>query len=147
MPYPEEMCAPMRAELTQIGVQELRDANEVSQFMDNATGSAMIVFNSVCGCAAGNARPAVAAAIKSELKPDRVATVFAGQDVEAVAKVRSYFPDVPPSSPSIILMKDGQISHYVPRHLIEGRDPQTIANALVGAFEEMAGAGEAVAEK
>ena len=147
MPYPEEMCAPMRAELTQIGFEELRDADDVAQFMDGATGSAMILFNSVCGCAAGNARPAVALAIGNEQKPDRVATVFAGQDVEATEKVRSYFPDVPPSSPSILLMKDGQITHYVPRHMIEGRDPQTIANALVGAFADLAGTGEAAAEK
>ena len=145
MPYPEELCAPMRAELTDVGVEELRDADQVEQFMADAAGSAMLVFNSVCGCAAGNARPAVVLAIQNPSKPDRVATVFAGQDAEATEKARSYFPDVPPSSPSIVLMKDGQITHYVPRHLIEGQEPQLIADALVGAFAELAGAGDQAA--
>ena len=135
MPYPEELVKPMRAELSSIGVKELKTAAEVDAFMGQKSGTAMVIINSVCGCAAGGARPGVKLALTSANKPERVATVFAGQDLEAVAKARSYFADVPPSSPSIAMFKDGELVHFVPRHMIEGRDPKSIAADLSKAFE------------
>ena len=141
MPYPEELVKPMRAELSQIGVKELKTAAEVDAFMAPKTGTAMIIVNSVCGCAAGGARPGVKLALASPAKPERIGTVFAGQDLDAVAKARSYFADVPPSSPSIALFKDGELVHFVARHMIEGRDPQTIAADLTKAFDQYCGAG------
>ena len=138
MPYPEELVRPMREELTSVGVKELRTGAEVDAFMAQKTGTAMVIINSVCGCAAGGARPGVRLALQSAQKPDRVATVFAGQDVEAVAKVRSYLSDIPPSSPSIAIFKDGELAHFVPRHMIEGRDPRGIAAELTKAFEQTA---------
>ncbi|HYG73433.1 MAG TPA: BrxA/BrxB family bacilliredoxin [Planctomycetota bacterium] len=134
MPYPEELVRPMRQELTSAGVKELKTAAEVDTFMAEKTGTSLLVINSVCGCAAGGARPGVKLALQS-IKPDRVATVFAGQDTEAVAKARSYMADIPPSSPSIAIFKNGELVHFVPRHMIEGRDPKTIAGDLVKAFE------------
>ena len=136
MPYPEELVKPMRAELTQIGVKELRNGADVDAFMSQKAGTSMVIINSVCGCAAGGARPGLKLALQSPSKPDRVATVFAGQDVEAVAKARSYFADIPPSSPSIALFKDGELVHFVARHMIEGRDPKSIASELIKAFDE-----------
>jgi putative YphP/YqiW family bacilliredoxin len=136
MPYPEELVAPMRAELTSIGIQELRDAAEVEAFLDRKSGSSLVVVNSVCGCAAGGARPGVAMALQHENTPDRSATVFAGQDVEAVAAVRAALDGIPPSSPCIALFKHGELVHFVPRHMIEGRDAQQIAFDLVTAFDE-----------
>jgi len=124
----------MRQELTSAGVKELKTAAEVDTFMAEKTGTSLLVINSVCGCAAGGARPGVKLALQS-IKPDRVATVFAGQDTEAVAKARSYMADIPPSSPSIAIFKNGELVHFVPRHMIEGRDPKTIAGDLVKAFE------------
>ena len=141
MSYPEELVKPMRAELTQIGVKELRTAADVDAFMQQKTGTAMVIVNSVCGCAAGGARPGLKLALQSPSKPERVATVFAGQDVDAVAKARSYFADIPPSSPSIALFKDGELVHFVPRHMIEGRDPATISADLKKAFEAHCAAG------
>ena len=120
MPYPEEMVAPMRAELTRLGAKELRTAADVDAFLKAQKGSALLVVNSVCGCAAGGARPAVSIALGSPARPDTVATVFAGQDVEATARARSFFADVPPSSPSLALLRDGKLVHFVPRHQIEG---------------------------
>lgn len=136
MPYPEELVAPMRAELTSLGVEELRTAAAVDTFMKQNHGTAMVIVNSVCGCAAGGARPGVRLALQSPNRPDRIATVFAGQDQEATAKARSYFSDIPPSSPCVALFKDGELVHFVPRHLIEGRSPQMIAQELKSAFEE-----------
>ncbi len=136
MPYPEDLVRPMRQELTQIGVKELRTAADVDAFMQDKSGTAMLIVNSVCGCAAGGARPGVRLALQHSSKPQRVATVFAGQDVEAVAKARGYLADIPPSSPSIAMFKDGELVHFVPRHMIEGRDPKTIAADLVKAFEQ-----------
>jgi putative YphP/YqiW family bacilliredoxin len=136
MPYPEQMVAPMRAELTSIGIKELRTPAEVDAFMAEKAGTAMIVVNSVCGCAAGGARPGVKLSLQGDKKPQRVATVFAGQDTEAVAKARSYFSDIPPSSPCVALFKDGELVHFTPRHMIEGRDPKSIASELVKAFDE-----------
>ena len=136
MPYELNLIEPMREELTRIGVQELRTPQEVNEFMAQKSGTAMIVVNSVCGCAAGQARPGVQRALESSVKPDRVATVFAGQDLEATAKVRDYFSQLPPSSPSIALFKEGELVHFVPRHAIEGRDAVSVANDLVAAFDK-----------
>ena len=136
MPYPEEMVAPMRAELTTAGVLELRTTDEVESFFAENSGTALVLVNSVCGCAAGSARPALKAAIVGAARPDRVATVFAGQDLEATARARELFGDVPPSSPSMALLKDGELVHFVPRHMIEGRDAQSIASDLTAAFAE-----------
>jgi len=138
MPYPEMMVRPMREDLTRIGVQELTTPQAVDDFMADKSGSAMLVINSVCGCAAGAARPAVALALQHDKKPDRIATVFAGQDAQATAKAREHFPQLPPSSPSIILLKNGELFEYVPRHLIEGNDAQRIAGAMTQMFDEMA---------
>lgn len=136
MPYPEAMVAPMREELVEVGFSELTSADEVEQWMADASGSALLVINSVCGCAAGNARPAVRIAVQHTAKPTRLATVFAGQDVDAVAKARGFFADVPPSSPSMALFKDGALVHFIPRHMIEGRDANAIAFELVEAFDK-----------
>jgi len=134
MPYPEQMVAPMRAELVEMGVQELRTAEEVVDFFQDRQGTALLLVNSVCGCAAGSARPAVRLALGQDHRPDRVATVFAGQDLEATERARDLIGDVPPSSPSIALMKEGELVHFVPRHLIEGRQAEAIASDLVAAF-------------
>jgi len=136
MPYDPRLVQPMREELTEIGVQELRTSADVDAFMASKTGSAMIVVNSVCGCAAGKARPGVRLALESTIRPDRIGTVFAGQDLDATARAREFFGQVPPSSPSIALFRDGQIVHFVPRHMIEGRDALAVANGLVEAFNK-----------
>ena len=136
MPYSELMVRPMREELTSAGVKELRTPEEVDAFMNETSGTAMLVVNSVCGCAAGMARPGVRLALAGDRRPDRVATVFAGQDLEATAKARSYFPDIPPSSPSIAFLKDGELVYFLPRHRIEGRDAQTVARDLMQVFAE-----------
>lgn len=135
MPYSPLMVKPMREELTSIGVQELRTADEVDSWMNEKDGTALLVVNSVCGCAAGMARPGVRLALEGEHKPTRAASVFAGQDLEATAKARSYFADVPPSSPSIALFKDGELVYFLPRHRIEGRDQFQVADDLMKAFE------------
>jgi putative YphP/YqiW family bacilliredoxin len=136
MPYDPRLVQPMREELTRIGVQELRTPQEVDSFMNQKSGTAMVVVNSVCGCAAGQARPGVRLAMQSAVKPDRIATVFAGQDLDATARAREYFAEFPPSSPSIALFKEGEVVHFVPRHIIEGRDAVSVANALVEAFNK-----------
>jgi putative YphP/YqiW family bacilliredoxin len=136
MPYSELMVGPMRQELTSIGVKELRTADEVDAFMNDKTGTAMLVVNSVCGCAAGMARPGVRLSLQGDRKPDRVATVFAGQDLEATARARSYFPDIPPSSPSIAFWKEGELVYFLPRHRIEGRDAHAVAADLAQAYAE-----------
>ena len=136
MPYSELLVRPMREELTNIGVQELRTAQEVDAFMNEKNGTAMLIVNSVCGCAAGMARPGVRLALQGERRPDRVATVFAGQDLEATARARSYFQDVPPSSPSVAFFKDGELVYFLPRHRIEGRDAHAVASDLNQVFSE-----------
>lgn len=136
MPYPEEMVAPMRAELTKLGVKELRTAADVDAFAKNQKGTALLIVNSVCGCAAGGARPGVALALQHANRPDVAVTVFAGNDVEAVARARAMMPDMPPSSPSLALWKDGKLVHFVPRHQIEGRDGRRVAADLTKAFDE-----------
>jgi putative YphP/YqiW family bacilliredoxin len=136
--YPEPLVAPMRAELTSIGVQELKTAEEVANALENTAGTTLLVINSVCGCAAGSARPAVKLALQHNKKPDQVVTVFAGVDKEAVSKARSYLLPFPPSSPSMALLKDGKVVHMIERHHIEGRMAEQIADNLKGAFDQWA---------
>lgn len=135
MPYSPMIVRPMKEELTAIGFEELLTPEDVDRFMADKSGSALLVINSVCGCAAGAARPGVRMALESEIRPDRLVTVFAGQDVEATAQARSHFADIPPSSPSLALFKDGELVYFVPRHRIEGRGPEEIAADLRAAFE------------
>lgn len=136
MAYPEYICAPMRQELTSAGFEELRTVEEVDQTIPNGKGTMLLVFNSVCGCAAGTARPGVRLALKSEKKPEKLVTVFAGQDLEATSQARKYTLPYPPSSPSIALYKDGKLVHFIERHHIEGRSAEMIAENLKMAFEE-----------
>lgn len=135
MPYDSEMVRPMREELTRLGVQELRTAAEVDRFLGDQRGTALLIINSVCGCAAGAARPGVALALQHGNLPDRTATVFAGQDVEATSRAREMLGDYPPSSPSFALLREGRVVRFVPRHLIEGRDPYAISEELTSAFD------------
>jgi putative YphP/YqiW family bacilliredoxin len=136
MPYDPMLVQPMREELTRLGVEELRTADDVDAAMKRP-GITMVVVNSVCGCAAGGARPGVALALKHTVKPDNIVTVFAGQDIDATERARSYFTGVAPSSPSIALLRDGELVAFMPRHHIEGRTPEMIATALTGAFDEL----------
>jgi len=134
--YPEELVKPMREELTSIGVKELRSAQEVDEVLGEKNGTALVIVNSVCGCAAGNARPGVRLALSNEKLPNKITTVFAGQDAEATAKARAYIAGYPPSSPSMALFKNGQVVYMMPRHQIEGRFPEQIANDLIDAFNK-----------
>lgn len=137
MPYDPRLVKPMRDEMVRMGFGELVRPEEVDQFMEKDEGTALLVVNSVCGCAAGMARPGLRLALESAgPKPDRLATVFAGQDLEATARARDYFSDYPPSSPSMALFRDGQLVHFVPRHQIEGRTAQQVATDLSRALEE-----------
>ena len=133
--YPELMIAPMREELTRLGIQEARRPSEVDSAV-GAPGSTMVIVNSVCGCAAGRMRPAVRMALEHETKPDHMITVFAGQDREATEQARSYFRGYPPSSPSIALLQDGKLVYMMQRSDIETSDPLTIASRLKQAFEK-----------
>ncbi|GGH38340.1 BrxA/BrxB family bacilliredoxin [Paenibacillus segetis] len=133
--YMRDMVQPMRDELTVLGVQELRTPEEVEEKLPTSKGTALVVINSVCGCAAGQCRPGVAKALQNDLTPDHLFTVFAGQDKEATAKAREYFAPYPPSSPSIALMKDGELVHFIERHQIEDRSADDIASELIGAFD------------
>ena len=135
MQYPEEFIQPMREELTRLGVEELRTSEAVDTAVQNSAGTLMIVVNSICGCAAGKARPGVALALKHSVRPDRVATVFAGGDIEATARARSYFSGYSPSSPSIGILKNGELVYMMERWQIEGKGPNEIATELVNAFE------------
>ena len=134
--YPEMRIAPMRQELTRLGVQELRTATDVEQALADTSEPTLLVVNSMCGCAARNARPAVAMALQSEKKPAKLATVFAGQDPEATAAARQHIHGYPPSSPSMALLKDGDVVFMLERHQIEGRSADAIAEDLVRAFEQ-----------
>ena len=127
MPYPEEVIRPMREELTRLGVKELRTPEAVDETLKNSTGTVMVVVNSICGCAAGKARPGIAMALQNEIRPDKVATVFAGGDIEATERARSYFTGFGPSSPSIGLLKDGQLVYMMERYQIECKNPSQIA--------------------
>jgi putative YphP/YqiW family bacilliredoxin len=133
----------MRAEMTRMGARELTTAAEVDTALGDQRGSMLVFVNSVCGCAAGNARPALRLALEHPLLPDEVVTVFAGQDLEATARARQYFADYQPSSPSMALLRNGEVVHFVHRHQIEGRSPQSIAGDLVKAFDRHFGAGAA----
>lgn len=134
--YDERMVTPMRQELTRLGVEEMRTADEVDAKLKDGKGTTLVVVNSVCGCAARNARPAVAKAIQHAARPDTLTTVFAGQDVAAVQRARSYFTGYRPSSPQIGLLKDGKVVFMLERHQIEGRSAGEIADDLVGAFDK-----------
>ena len=136
MPYPEIMIRPMREDLTRLGVEEMKTVEAVDETIQNSKGTLMVVVNSICGCAAGKARPGVALALQNETKPDKIATVFAGADIEATERARSYFTGYGPSSPSIALLKDGKLVYMLERYQIEGRDAHQIAGELTRAFEE-----------
>lgn len=140
MPYPPALVAPMRAEMTRMGARELTTASEVDAAMGDQKGTTLVFVNSVCGCAAANARPGLALALQHAARPQEVVTVFAGQDVEATARARQYFSDYQPSSPSMALLRDGEVVHFVHRHQIEGRNPQAVAAELTSAFDRYCGA-------
>jgi putative YphP/YqiW family bacilliredoxin len=140
MPYPEYFVAPMRQELTDLGVQELRTTAEVDAAVSNTAGTLMIVVNSVCGCAAGKARPGIALALRHASRPDVVATVFAGADVEATDRARGYFTGYAPSSPSIGLLRNGKLVYMLERSQIENRDALAIASELTAAFDKFCAA-------
>jgi putative YphP/YqiW family bacilliredoxin len=140
MPYSPLLVKPMREELTVAGVQELLTAEDVDRWMEESSdGTALLVINSVCGCAAGMARPGVRAALEGGPRPDHTATVFAGQDLEATAAARGKFPDVPPSSPSMAFFKRGELVYFLPRHRIEGRSAEEVASDLTTVFAEHSG--------
>ena len=136
MPYDERFVAPMRQELTRLGVTEMRTSDDVDATLKDARGTTLVVVNSICGCAARNARPAVAAALRHEKRPDTLTTVFAGQDLEATSRARSYFTGYQPSSPQIALLRDGRLVYMLERSQIEGRSADAIASDLVAAFDE-----------
>ena len=137
MPYDERFITPMRQELTRLGVQEMRTPDEVDRTLGDAKEPTLLVVNSMCGCAARNARPGVAMALAhASKKPAKLTTVFAGQDLEATARARDYIHGYPPSSPSIALLKDGDVAFMLERHQIEGRSAEAIAHDLAGAFEQ-----------
>ncbi len=134
--YPEFMIAPMREELTRFGVRELKTAAEVDAAITETPGTTMVVVNSVCGCAAGKARPGVAQALQHGVKPDHVTSVFAGADTEATQRARGYFTGYPPSSPAIALLKDGKLVYIMERHQIENQEAGAIAAQLTAAFDK-----------
>jgi putative YphP/YqiW family bacilliredoxin len=146
MPYSEILIKPMREDLTRIGVEETRSPEQVEEAIKNTKGTLLVVVNSVCGCAAGKARPGIAMALQNEAKPDRTITVFAGADIEATNKAREHFAPYPPSSPQIGLFKDGQLVFMLERHQIENRFAEQIAQELTQAFDRYcAPAGAATA--
>ena len=134
--YMRQMAQPMRDELTSAGFEELTTPDEVASFISEKKGTSLVFINSVCGCAAGLARPAAREAIESEKKPEHLVTVFAGQDREATGKMREYLEGYEPSSPSIALLKDGQVLHFIPREEIEDHEVEEIVANLTGAFEQ-----------
>ncbi|MEZ5038571.1 MAG: BrxA/BrxB family bacilliredoxin [Saprospiraceae bacterium] len=133
--YPAEITAPMAQDLTNSGFESLTTAQEVIDTLEQKEGTTLLIVNSVCGCAAANARPGVKLAAKHDKRPDRMTTVFAGVDLEATAKAREYMLPYPPSSPSIALFKDGKLVHFIERHHIEGRSAEIIAENLKMAFD------------
>ncbi len=143
MAYPEYLIAPMRGEMTEMGAQELRTAAAVDEVVKNSSGVVMMVVNSVCGCAAGKARPGIAKALQHENRPDVLATVFAGADIEATERARQYFSGYAPSSPSIGLLRDGKLVYMMERSQIESRSADTIAAELTRAFDEHCSRGAA----
>jgi putative YphP/YqiW family bacilliredoxin len=139
------MIRPMREELTRLGVQELKTPEQVDETLANSHGTVMVVVNSICGCAAGKARPGIAMALQHDVRPDKVATVFAGADIEATEKAREYFKGYEPSSPSIAILKDGELVYMMERRQIEGQGPQQIAQQLTQAFDKYCNASSAAA--
>ncbi|MDO3640515.1 BrxA/BrxB family bacilliredoxin [Mucilaginibacter sp. L3T2-6] len=133
--YPEYLVAPMREELTRVGFEELKDADAVTKAIESE-GTVFVMVNSVCGCAAANARPAARMAVQNEKHPGKLVTVFAGMETEAVNKARNYMLPYPPSSPAMALFKDGKLVHIIERHQIEGRPAQMIADNLIDAFDQ-----------
>ena len=143
--YPEFFIAPMREELTRFGVRELRTADAVDEAVTGTAGTLMVVVNSVCGCAAGRARPGIALALQHDTRPDVVATVFAGADIQATERARGYFAGYPPSSPAIALLRGGRLVYIMERHQIENQEADAIARDLTAAFDKhCTPAGEAV---
>lgn len=140
MPYDPVLVQPMRDELTRLGARELSTTEEVDRALGPGSGTVLVIVNSVCGCAAQNARPAVALAIEHVVRPDAMVTVFAGQDVEATARARSYFAGYRASSPSIAVLQDGEVAFMLERHQIEGRSAEAIAAELTAAFDQFCGA-------
>ena len=134
--YPELMVVPMREDLTRIGVEELKTANDVDREMQVHQGTTLVIVNSICGCAAGRMRPALRAALQNSSRPDRAFSVFAGQDLEATERARSYFIGYPPSSPSLALFREGKLVHMMQRSDIEHRDAADIANELKRVFDQ-----------
>ncbi len=132
--YPPELVAPMKEDLTSVGFSELLSAEEVEKILGNTEGTTFLIVNSVCGCAAGAARPAVKEAVNNEKKPDRMVTVFAGVDKEAVDKAREFLAPYPPSSPSMAMFKDGKLVHFIERHQIEGNNAESISDHLKQVF-------------
>lgn len=137
--YDERLVAPMREEVRSMGVKELRTVPDVDQALGDARGTTLVFVNSVCGCAAGNARPALRAALKHAVVPQSLVTVFAGQDTDATNRARQYFAEYQPSSPSFALLRDGEPVYMVHRHMIEGRSPQAVAADLTAAFDRFCG--------
>ena len=135
MAYPTELTDPMRAELVRIGVTELRTPEDVIAELDGQAGTTLVFVNSVCGCAAGMARPGLALSLTHDTTPDRVVTVFAGVDKDATTRVRQYFPEYPPSSPQVALFKDGKVVHLIQRHQIEGTSAPEVASKLIAAYD------------
>ena len=140
MPYDPRLVAPMRDEMVRMGARELKTVAEVDETIGDQKGTMLVFVNSVCGCAAGNARPALAQALKHAVRPQHVVTVFAGQDLDATARARQYFGEYQPSSPSMALLRDGEVVHFIHRHQIEGQAPQTVAANLTAAFDKFCGA-------
>jgi putative YphP/YqiW family bacilliredoxin len=136
MPYDPRMVQPMRDEMTRMGARELQSVADVDAALGDPKGTILVFVNSVCGCAAGMARPALAAALKHPTRPQQIVTVFAGQDVEATARARQYFSEYAPSSPSVALLRDGEVVHFVHRHMIEGHVPADVARDLTTAFDK-----------
>jgi putative YphP/YqiW family bacilliredoxin len=134
--YPEIMVIPMREELTRLGVEELKTASEVDSNLQASQGTTLVIVNSICGCAAGRLRPAVRTALQNSSRPDRSFSVFAGQDLEATERARSYFTGYPPSSPSLALFREGKLVHMMQRSDIEHRDAADIANELKRVFDQ-----------
>lgn len=136
MPYDPRLVQPMRDEMVRMGARELTTVAEVDAALGDQRGTTLVMVNSVCGCAAGSARPGLAAALQHEHRPQQVVTVFAGQDTEATARARQYFAEYASSSPSMALFRDGEVVHFVHRHMIEGRSPQDLARDLAAAFDK-----------
>jgi putative YphP/YqiW family bacilliredoxin len=134
--YPEIMVVPMREELTRLGVEELKTASDVDSKLQSPQGTTLVIVNSICGCAAGRLRPGVRPALQNSSRPDRSFSVFAGQDMEATERARSYFTGYPPSSPSLALFREGKLVHMMQRSDIEHRDAADIANELKGVFDQ-----------